>query len=60
MALEARIEQLGQRHRELDLAIAEELNHPGFDQFRVAEMKRQKLRIKEQLEFLRSSNIPVS
>lgn len=52
MALEAHIETLNQRHEELEAAIATETKHPGFDEFRVNQLKRQKLRIKDQLEEL--------
>lgn len=57
MALDAHIEQLGQRHRELDEAIIEEMSHPGFDEFRVSEMKREKLRLKEELEQLKADTL---
>ena len=52
MALEAHIETLNQRHEELEAAIASEIKHPRFNEFRVNELKREKLRIKDQLEEL--------
>jgi len=54
MALEARIEQLGERHRQLDLAIHNEVRQPHFDALHVTELKREKLRIKEQIEELKA------
>ena len=57
MALEARIEQLGERHRQLDLAIHQEMRHPHVDEFHVSELKREKLRIKEEIEELRSKTL---
>ena len=54
MAIEARLEQLGQRHQELDLAITGEMRHADFDNLRVMELKRRKLRIKEEMEALRA------
>jgi len=53
MGLESHIQQLSDKHRRLEETIAEELAHPGFDELKVAAMKRQKLRIKEELERLR-------
>jgi hypothetical protein len=53
MAVEAHLETLTQRHRELEAEIADELKHPGFDDTRVGELKRQKLRIKDQIETLK-------
>ena len=53
MAIKAHMETLNQRHQELEAAIANELKHPAFDELRVVEMKREKLRIKDQMEELR-------
>jgi hypothetical protein len=54
MALEARIRELGSRHRSLEDAIQDELRRPASDDIRLKELKRQKLRLKEELEGLRS------
>ncbi len=53
MALESRIRELDLRHRDLDAAIQTEATHPGIDTVRITEMKRQKLKIKEEIEALR-------
>ena len=53
MGLESHIHQLSEKHRRLEETIADELAHPGFDELKVAAMKRQKLRLKEVLERLR-------
>ncbi len=53
MAVSARIRELDLRHRQLDAAIQTELRHPAADAARIAEMKREKLKLKEQLESLR-------
>lgn len=53
MGLESHIHQLSEKHRRLEETIADELAHPGFDELKVAAMKRQKLRLKEELEHLR-------
>jgi hypothetical protein len=54
MALEARIRELGSRHRSLEDAIQDELRRPAADDIRLKELKRQKLRLKEEMESLRS------
>ncbi|MFN3856695.1 MAG: YdcH family protein [Caulobacter sp.] len=54
MALEARIRELDSRHRKLDRTIEEELNHPASDELRISELKRQKLRLKEEIEGLKA------
>ena len=53
MAVEARIRELGSRHQSLELAIQEELRRPATDDLKLKELKRQKLRLKEEIENLR-------
>jgi len=53
MAIEARIRELGLRHETLERAIEDEASRPAGDDFRVMELKRRKLRLKEELETLR-------
>ncbi|MGE3142472.1 MAG: YdcH family protein [Hyphomonadaceae bacterium] len=54
MALESRIRELDARHRDLDQAIMMEARRPAMDAIRLTEMKRQKLKIKEEIESLRT------
>ena len=54
MAIRAHMETLKERHQELETAISSEIKHPGYDEFRLVELKRQKLKIKDQMEELRS------
>ena len=53
MAIEARIRELDSRHQSLERLIDEEMSHPSADELRVQELKRQKLKLKEQMEALR-------
>ncbi len=54
MAIEARIRELGLRHESLERAIEDEASRPGGDDLRLMELKRAKLRLKEELESLKS------
>lgn len=54
MAIEARIRELGVRHQSLERAIEDEIGRPASDAMRVKDLKRQKLRLKEEIEGLRS------
>jgi len=54
MAVEARIRELGSRHQSLEAEIEEELRRPSYDDMRLKELKRQKLRLKEEMEALRN------
>jgi hypothetical protein len=50
MALDAHIAELSEKHRALDRKIEEELARPTADDLKIAEMKRQKLRLKDEIE----------
>ena len=53
MNLDARIRQLTLRHKQIEAALAFEMKHPGSDESKVHELKRQKLRLKDQIAQLR-------
>jgi hypothetical protein len=55
MAIEARIRELDLRHRSLERAIEDELSRPAADAARLTELKRRKLRLKEEMESLRNA-----
>ncbi len=59
MAIEARIRELGVRHQTLERAIEDELRRPSYDTIRLGELKRQKLRLKEEIETMRRSRGPI-
>ena len=50
MIAEERIESLRERHATLDSEISEETQRPHPDEIRIHELKREKLRIKDQIE----------
>lgn len=52
MAVEARIRELGVRHQSLDRMIEEETNRPAADATKLKELKRKKLKLKEEIEAL--------
>ena len=54
MAIESRIRERGSRHENLDRKIQEETNRPACDATTLRELKRQKLRLKEEIEGLRA------
>ncbi len=55
MPIEARIRELDARHTRLDAEIDEVNRHPSADSLELQMLKREKLRIKEQIEALRKS-----
>jgi hypothetical protein len=52
MTIEARIRELGNRHRTLDQTIQKELTRPSVDALQVRALKQKKLRLKEEITSL--------
>ncbi|MBY0563669.1 MAG: DUF465 domain-containing protein [Hyphomonadaceae bacterium] len=55
MAIEQRLRELDARHRDLDLIIENESKSPSVDTTRLSAMKKQKLRLKEEIETIRQA-----
>jgi hypothetical protein len=55
MALQGTIQDLAEKHKKLEQLIDDEMAHPDWNESRVAALKKQKLRIKDELERLRTS-----
>ncbi len=53
MAIEAHLVELEKRHQALDQEISEALAHPATDDLRIAELKRRKLHVKDEIARLR-------
>ncbi len=53
MALDAHLVELSEKHRALDRKIEEEQARPTADDLRIADLKRQKLRLKDEIERLK-------
>ncbi len=49
MAVDAHIEELSGKHRALDKLIQEEIAKPSSDDIKIAELKRQKLLLKDRM-----------
>ena len=52
MTLDARIRELGNRHRKLDETIRAETIHPSVDSLQLRSLKQRKLRLKEEITSL--------
>ena len=52
MPTSAHIAELKRRHRVLEDQIADALNHPSTDDLMIADLKRRKLYLKEEIEHL--------
>jgi hypothetical protein len=54
MALQGHIQELSEKHQKLEQLIHAEMAHPDWDEAAIAALKKQKLRIKDELERLKS------
>jgi hypothetical protein len=55
MGLESHIQELSDKHHKLDEQIQEELHRPLPDDILLCDLKKRKLRLKEEIERLRHS-----
>lgn len=55
MASEAHIRELSNKHQRLQQLIENEMANSGWDEARVAMLKKEKLRLKDELERLRAT-----
>jgi hypothetical protein len=55
MSLQGRIEELTKRHAQIDQRIHEEQKRPASDDITLKDLKRQKLKLKEEIGMLRAS-----
>ena len=53
MAIESHLAELERRHHALDLEISEALSHPSADDLKIAELKRRKLQVKDEITRLK-------
>jgi len=53
MAIESHLAELERRHQALEQEISEALTHPSTDGLQIAELKRRKLQVKDQIARLR-------
>ncbi len=55
MSIQSDLAELEQRHRALENEIAEASAHPSTDDLTIAQLKRRKLQLKDQIERLRQA-----
>ena len=57
MAIESHLAELEKRHHALEQEIAEALTHPSIDDLQIAELKRKKLHVKDEIARLRQDTL---
>jgi len=60
MSIEAHLVELTEKHHTLEAEIEQEMERPLADTLKITELKRQKLRIKEEIERLKSDQHDVA
>ncbi|NBN65273.1 DUF465 domain-containing protein [Microvirga tunisiensis] len=56
MSMQSHIAELERRHAALERQIEDALLHPSVDSLQVADMKRRKLRLKDEIQKLREDD----
>jgi len=56
MAIESHLAELEKRHQALEQEINEALAHPSADDLQIAELKRKKLHVKDEIARLRQES----
>ena len=59
MAIESHLAELERKHQALEQEISETLTHPSADDLKVAELKRRKLHVKDEIARLRHEVVSV-
>jgi hypothetical protein len=57
MAIEAHLAELERRHQALEIEISEALTHPSADDLEIAQLKRKKLYVKDEIVRLRHGEL---
>ena len=55
MAIDSHLAELERRHQALEQEISEALSHPSIDDLAIAELKRRKLHVKDEIMRLRQN-----
>ncbi len=57
MAIELHLAELEKRHQSLEQQISDAQTHPSADDLQIAELKRRKLHVKDEIERLRQETL---
>jgi hypothetical protein len=57
MAIESHLAELERRHQALEQEICEALAHPSTDDLKIAELKRRKLHVKDEISRLKQDAV---
>jgi hypothetical protein len=57
MAISTHLDELEQRHRMLETQLADALRHPSTDDSQLTELKRRKLKVKDEIARLNRTDI---
>jgi hypothetical protein len=53
MTIQAHLAELEKKHRSLENELSEAINHPSTDDLKIAELKRRKLLVKDEINRIR-------
>jgi hypothetical protein len=56
MSIQSHLAELERRHQALEDELTDALNHPSIDDLKIAELKRRKLQVKDEIARLRQDS----
>jgi len=57
MAMESHLAELERKHEALEKEIEDALNHPGTDNLTIADLKKRKLQLKDEISRLKGASV---
>lgn len=57
MAIESHLAELERRHQALEKEIEDAFNHPGTDTLELADLKKRKLQLKDEISRLKDASV---
>ena len=57
MALDSHLTELEKRHQALEKEIEDAMAHPGADDLEISDLKKQKLRLKDEISRLKTDSV---
>jgi hypothetical protein len=57
MAMESHLAELERKHQALEKEIEDALNHPGTDNLTLADLKKRKLQLKDEISRLKGASV---
>ncbi len=59
MSIHARLAELERQHKAIEKALADAMKHPSTDDLEIADLKRRKLQLKDEIAHLKNEHLDI-